>query len=201
MAGALSSVYLLPETQTAIIILSNTFALRDAPDWIAQPLVEVILDSPKRNDFVDLSENAAENSLGHQPNTQKILAKERVIETSHRELNEYTGRYYKSIGNPNPDIAISGDGLRMITQGFPYVHYDLYRYNYDVFAWDCDREKESHKTIYPQWAPNFHRISFLKGKSGKIKKLGWGFGGGKPEGEEVLKEIDQPVCLQRLTFS
>jgi hypothetical protein len=89
----------------------------------------------------------------------------------------------------------------MITQGFPYVHYDLYHYNYDIFAWDCDRDKESRKAIYPQWAPNFHRISFLKGKSGKIEKLGWGFDGAKPEGEEFSKAVDQSVCLPRPSFS
>jgi hypothetical protein len=52
MAGALSAVYLHPETQTGVIVLSNTFALCDTPDWIAQLLIEVILDSPERNDFM-----------------------------------------------------------------------------------------------------------------------------------------------------
>jgi hypothetical protein len=41
----------------------------------------------------DLADKIAKNSLSHHPNTQKILAEERIIGTSHRELSEYAGRY------------------------------------------------------------------------------------------------------------
>jgi len=134
MAGALSAVYLLPETQTAVVVLSNTFALCDAPDWVAQHLIEVILDSPVRNDFPELAKKAADNSLSHHPKTWRILAEDRVNGTKHQELSEYAGRYYNSIGNFYLDITVSGDRLRMITQGFPNVYYDLHHYYYDVFA-------------------------------------------------------------------
>ncbi|KAK3935639.1 beta-lactamase/transpeptidase-like protein [Diplogelasinospora grovesii] len=143
MAGALSAVYLLPETQTGIVVLSNTFALCDAPDWIAQFLVE-----------------ASQNARTHHVNTRKILAEERTLGAKPRELSKYVGRYYNSIGNFYLDVAVHGDnGLRMTTQGYPFVHYDLSHYHYDVFAGDCDRDAETRRTIYPQWSPNFHRIS------------------------------------------
>jgi hypothetical protein len=80
-AGALSSVYLLPGTQAAVIVLSNTLALCDAPDWIAQHVVEVILDSPKRNDFVDLADKAAKNSLSHHPkHSEEYLPRNESLE-------------------------------------------------------------------------------------------------------------------------
>ncbi|OTB08364.1 hypothetical protein M426DRAFT_19038 [Hypoxylon sp. CI-4A] len=155
MAGALSAVYLLPETQTGIVVLSNTFALCDAPDWIAQYLVEIILDSPERNDFVELAKEAAVNALHHYEETRRILAQERIIGTKSRELIEYTGRYYNSIKNFHLDVTISGDKLRMVAQGYQAVNYDLQHYNYDVFSWDCDRDAQTRKRTIEAQLGNF----------------------------------------------
>lgn len=176
MEGALSAICLLPETEMEIVILSNTFALCDAPDWIAQLLVEVILDSPEngRTEFIDVAEKASTNSLSHHGETRRTLEEERVPGTKHRGLVEYSGRYYNSIGNFFIDVAVHGDGLRMTIQGYPFVSHDLHHYHYDVFAWGCDRDAETRRAIYPQWSPDFHRISFIEG-DGKIRKLRWGF--------------------------
>ncbi|KAK4183336.1 beta-lactamase/transpeptidase-like protein [Podospora australis] len=208
--GALSAVYLLPETQTAIVVLSNTFALSDATDWIAQFLVEVILagiDNPnvvnklRENDFVQLAKAASENSLTGHPATQKILLRERVLGTQpSRELGEYAGRYWNSGRNFYLDVIVltkfqpggGEDLLRLTVQGKEETRYDLKHYHHDVFWWECgDRDKKSRLAIWPHGiAPEYHRVAFHAGEflDDGIKKLTWGFDGDHPGVNEFMRE-------------
>lgn len=38
---------LVPETENAIVVLANTLALNDVPDWAGQMVLEALLDVPK----------------------------------------------------------------------------------------------------------------------------------------------------------
>ena len=50
MPGALAAVNLIPETESAIVVLSNSLALNDTPDWVGQLVLEELLDASERND-------------------------------------------------------------------------------------------------------------------------------------------------------
>ena len=51
MPGALAAVNLVPETESAIVVLSNSLTLNDTPDWAVQLVLEELLDVPERNDY------------------------------------------------------------------------------------------------------------------------------------------------------
>nr|ODN96906.1 hypothetical protein L204_03618 [Cryptococcus depauperatus CBS 7855] len=55
--GALSLVVLLPDTESAIIVLSNALALNDVADWVGQLVLEEFLEVPEceRNDYITAS--------------------------------------------------------------------------------------------------------------------------------------------------
>ncbi|KAJ1669419.1 hypothetical protein EV182_008773, partial [Spiromyces aspiralis] len=63
LVGATSFVMMLPETESAVLVLTNTMAPNDAADWIGQLLVETLLDSPVRNDYVRLASESADRAL------------------------------------------------------------------------------------------------------------------------------------------
>ncbi|KAL8852761.1 MAG: hypothetical protein Q9221_002391 [Calogaya cf. arnoldii] len=59
----LSSAHLLPDTNTAIVVLTDSMANNDAADWIGQLLLETVLDNPDKNDYVAIAKESAAASV------------------------------------------------------------------------------------------------------------------------------------------
>ncbi|KAL9611293.1 MAG: hypothetical protein Q9167_004057 [Letrouitia subvulpina] len=177
MIGAQSSVYLLPDTQTAIVVLSNSLGLSESPDWIGQLLVEELLDTPaqQRTDFISYAKKVRAAALAIHPATQRTLEAERVPNTPAKPPDAYVGRYVNHLGIFHLDVAVDpaggrdGElGLSLIVQGFPEVCYRLYHYHHDIFVWDCDRDAESKKCMFPQAQIGWHRIKFEADEDGSF---------------------------------
>jgi len=116
MNGAMSAVYLLPELQSAIVTLSNSFDLCDTPDWIAQLLVETVINIPELNDYVVLAKKTSANSLTHHPATKKD---ERTPGTPMKPLEAYAGRYRNNIGNFYLEVTVDGNACVWGSKVFP----------------------------------------------------------------------------------
>lgn len=178
MIGASSSVYILPDMQTAVVVLSNTFGLADTPDWVGQLLLEAILDVQEKHkvDFVAYARKTRAAALAPHPATQRKLIAEQVHGTTSKPLSAYVGRYVNSRGYFHVDITVNQAAqgksiLRMTIQGIPEVYYLLYHYNYDTFAFDCDRDEESKRCFMPQAQIGFHRIKFEVNEEGIVESL------------------------------
>jgi len=63
--GATSFVMLLPETESALPVLTNTMAPNDADDWIGQLLVKTVLESHLRNHYVRLTSASVDGAKVH----------------------------------------------------------------------------------------------------------------------------------------
>ncbi|KAF5572545.1 penicillin-binding protein [Fusarium pseudoanthophilum] len=65
LPGSLTFVALLPETETVIVVLTNSLALNDAADWIGQLIIEDIVNVPSelRTDFIGLAQAAVAKNL------------------------------------------------------------------------------------------------------------------------------------------
>jgi CubicO group peptidase (beta-lactamase class C family) len=59
LVGFFSSVHVLPETGTVVVVLVNSSPKNDAADWIGQLLVERALDCAEKNDYVALARESA----------------------------------------------------------------------------------------------------------------------------------------------
>jgi hypothetical protein len=55
-----SGVYLFPELDTAIMLLSNCVALNDGPGWIGHLFMETLFEDPVKYDFVALAREMAD---------------------------------------------------------------------------------------------------------------------------------------------
>ena len=49
MPRSSSNVYAFPEVMTIVVVLQSTTSLNDCSDWIAQLLIETVLNLPERN--------------------------------------------------------------------------------------------------------------------------------------------------------
>jgi len=187
MNGATSAVYLLPESETVIVVLCNTLPLCDTPDWVAQLIIETILDCQDRNDFVTLADDTIKIALSHYPETQEQLDAEKKPGTPVLPLINYTGRYTNKMSNFFVDVHERAEGLHMTVQSFDSVYFDLYHYDHDTFAWDCDRDAETKRMIYPQAPIGWHKVSFQTDSEGNVTSLIWALDAAVPEGQEFTK--------------
>lgn len=69
LPGATSAVYLFPETRSGIVVLGNGYGLSDAPDWIAQLIIEALFETESKTDYVALAREAAEMSKSNRLRT------------------------------------------------------------------------------------------------------------------------------------
>ena len=60
LAGYTSSLFLVPDTESAVVVLSNSISLNDCADWVGQLILEALLDVEERNDYVNYAKESAD---------------------------------------------------------------------------------------------------------------------------------------------
>ncbi|TPX12368.1 uncharacterized protein E0L32_007015 [Thyridium curvatum] len=188
MPGYISSVHLVPSTHTAIVILGNTLSFADLPDYVGGLILNTILGSDDKVDFVSLVRECKASSINGPLRTAAQLESERKEGTSHKPLDAYVGRYSNAMGNLVLAVSVSedGDGLRMRLNDLPGTYYDLKHYHDDVFAWACNRDAEAKRAMFPQLSADFRRITFQAGEDGTIKSIFWVYARDEPKGERQI---------------
>lgn len=199
MPGALSSVHIIPDTHTAIVVLANSLPFSDVPDWVGGLLLEAVLDTPEPNDFVALATEARATAIAKPLETYELMEKAQKKGTPVKPLEEYVGKYYNNIGNFYLEVSVRGNGLRICVQGFDNTCYDLHHYENDTFAWDCNREAEMQKVMFPTWYEGIHKFHFATGPDKKIDRTVWSYGRDVSGlGETFMKaQSGQPVCWEQ----
>ncbi|KAI1123285.1 putative D-aminoacylase [Nemania abortiva] len=189
MPGYLTSVHLIPESQTVIVILGNTLAFSDLPDYVGGLILNTILGAKDEVDFLSLVRECKETSIQGPLRTAAKLEAERKAGTSHKPLTHYEGRYINEIGNWTLVVRVSGSGLRMNLNDLPETYYDLHHYHDDVFAWDCDRDAEAKRAMFPHLSAEFRKIYFQSDEHGRIASIHWSYARDEPEGEVFVKSV------------
>ncbi|CAD6579656.1 MAG: hypothetical protein ASARMPREDX12_009328 [Alectoria sarmentosa] len=148
MVGYQSSAILIPNTNSAIVVLSNTLANQHAADWIAQAVLEALLDVPHPTDFVALArEAAAENAMLFSYMHQVLVAK-RVLGTTCRGFDSYVGVYENTIKTFTIEVFSSEAGLGLSFNG-RHDEYELKHYHFDTFSFEMDYDDFLKKEMRP----------------------------------------------------
>ena len=187
MNGALSSVHMIPESSTAIVILDNGIPFADLPDYVGGLILETILETNEPTEFMPLVLESKMAAIERPIETARQLEAERKHGTSHKPLQEYEGRYMNAEGNFFLDVEVRGDGLRMRLQGLPLTYYDLYHYHDDIFAWKCDRDAEARRAMFPMLSVAFRKVCFLEDANETISQIHWAYARDEPMGEIFTK--------------
>lgn len=174
LVGMLSSVHLIPETETAIIVMTNSVPFTDPPDWVGQLIVETILGEKQPHDYIALSNKAKEFHFTRFPELKAEIEKGKTGKPPTNDILAYEGKYYNEAHNFVLEVVRNGDGLKMISQGFSDAAYELRPYDGDTFYWSVDREEEMvHKCMFPWLWPGLHKVTFESNGSGNFDRLAW----------------------------
>jgi hypothetical protein len=192
----LSSVHLLPESNTAMVVLTNSMGNNDTADWVGELLLQTILDVPPecQHDHIKLAIASAERSSNLWIDMAEKLEQERVPNTKPQGHDQYVGKYFNKVKTYHIEVLERDGKLMMCFQGRHEQLYDLEHYHYDVFSWSLTRDEDVRRGRFPVTRPQFYLFHFKSaGTAGEINGLVWSNDPAVPEGELFLKEEALPV--------
>lgn len=160
LSGFFSAVLLLPETDSAIIVLTNSISKNDCSDWISQLLLEALIDNDKKNDYVHLAQISSEASDQKMDDIPRQLFSKQIPNTSHRPLVEYTGKYYNQNRLWFLDVFLTEDGLRFSMKGDRRYVYKLSHFHYDTFSWIMTHDELVRLGRFPKNFPDMYLFKF-----------------------------------------
>jgi hypothetical protein len=189
LAGFLTSVHMIPDRNSVVVVLTNSFANGDTADWIGQILLENVVDCPDKNDYVMLATEAARNCVQAWTDLPELLRKNEKQGTSHRDLTAYTGIYPNSAGNWYMEIYLAEGALDMCFQGDRQQSYILQHYYDDVFSCPLTQLENARRGRFPVSDPNLFPLEF-ESETNKTDIVGvrWKQDPDTPEGTALLKE-------------
>ncbi|KAL8646846.1 MAG: hypothetical protein Q9226_006688, partial [Calogaya cf. arnoldii] len=188
LVGFLSSVFLIPDSETAVIVMTNSHPFADSSDWGGQLVLETILEGEPSHDFIQLTEDTKAAQFAAYSDLADELGAKKSRNQPTRALEDYCGVYYIEAGNLHLDIVVQGDKLLMIVQGLREVQYVLEPYDDDTFWWPVNREYEQCDQCMFSWTwSGVHLVSFLN-SHGSISALEWHHDVTTPSAERFVKK-------------
>lgn len=186
--GALAAVNLLPETQSAIVVMTNTLALNDCADWVGQLVLEALIGTEDKNDYLDLARTSVANLLAWHSTVEAALKKNQVHGTSPRNLQEYTGIYANCIKIMKIEVTQENNKLSFAIQGLESEKYELTHYQDDIFTWLRPRNELAGRGRFTHKGFLYYLLRFSAGDDGKIATLAWAHDADVPNGEIFDKQ-------------
>lgn len=187
LAAFLSSVILIPDTTSAIVVLTNSLANNDCADWIGQLLLETLIDTPEKNDYEQLARESAKSSVCQWKNIPKSLAKDRDTDTKAKPLSLYSGKYYNSARDWHMEIYHEQDQLYMCIQGDRQLSYTLKHHHNDTFSWALSQDENARLGRWPVTDPEFYLLEFQT-DGDIVANILWKFDVDIPQGQTLAKE-------------
>lgn len=188
LPGALASVILLPETQSAIVVMTNTLALNDCADWVGQLVLETLIQVKDKNDYLELSKRSAATALAWHSTVEAALKENQILGTSSRNLEEYTGTYTNSIKTMKIEVTREYNKLYFALQGLESEMYELTHYQNDVFTWLRPRNELAGRGRFTHQGFLYYMLRFSAGGVDGIDRLVWAHDVDVPDGEMFEKE-------------
>ncbi|KAI5457325.1 beta-lactamase/transpeptidase-like protein [Mariannaea sp. PMI_226] len=181
-SGYLTAIYIFPETESAIVVLGNSYGLGDGTDWSAQAITQAMFDLQPQVDFAEASRDRAK--VEYERYDRLVTEFEFYRQEAEKkegspavDLGDYVGRFENPGLKMTLDIKQDDSGvLRMIVNDVASQHHDL-RYfagnklgflpasreelilrefidwfQWDQFVLDFEREEESGAVVSVAWA-------------------------------------------------
>ena len=171
--GFTASAFLIPTTQSAVVVLTNALPYMDPTDFIGQLIVSALVGCEAPQGLVELSKAGRSTSLASYTALSASLDKHKEARPPSLPLFAYEGEYTNIAGNFVLSITTTDGGLSMVVQHLHFTRYSLQPYDGDTFYWPADRDAELKQCMWPIMFPGWHKIMFKPTNSGKIDRLVW----------------------------
>ena len=191
LVGYLSSVILIPETKSAIIVLVNTLANQDPADWIGQAFLEALLDVPSPHDFIHLAKEARDTYTSLFPKMHHALTKGRRRGTFKRSLHCYEGRFENLAETFILDVYVLEDELYLSLKGYRKEKHKLYYYDGDTLSFEMGYLDCLKREMWPKTYEGYYLLEFVAAEDADIRVVIWR---AVPQGELFVRRSRTSVA-------
>ncbi|KIX09847.1 uncharacterized protein Z518_00928 [Rhinocladiella mackenziei CBS 650.93] len=175
---------LLPETNSGVVVLSNSLGLTNHARWIGEMLVETLLGNKvDSSSYVALAKTDARRRVEKHDAIIRQLEQESSGQAPCRPLGSYTGKYWNAINNFCIEIFQKEDNLYVSFQGRKADTFMLLPFQNDSFYWKLTyddamklaRDADSPKAYYIlRFSPDCHSGSCRdSGPGEELLRLRW----------------------------
>ena len=187
LAGYTSSPFLIPDTESAIVILSNSICLNDCADWAGQLILEDLLGVEERNDYMKYAMESADAHLAKYPAMRASLEASRrshgIQSNQSKALDAYHGKYYNQLGDFYISITPNhaSNCLQLAFQGLDSLVWKMEHYQDNSFLWLMSRDEAVSRARFPYSSETLYKLEFLASdESGEIDSLLWAHDADRP---------------------
>lgn len=171
--GSLASTFLLPSSQSAVVVLANSLPLMDPTDFVGQLIMSPLVGEQPPSNLLELCKLGRSASMASYEALSAQLEKHKTTEPPRYPLAAYEGDYINAASNFVLSITRREDQLLMTVQNMPLTKYELFPYDGDTFYWPTNRNSELKQCMWPVLSTGWHKITFGAIDSTTIDKLVW----------------------------
>jgi CubicO group peptidase (beta-lactamase class C family) len=196
--GYYSAILLLPETQSAVVVLTNSIPLNDAADWIVQVYASALFGFRNPANYVEFAMESRKRMLGKVADMKTRFEEiRRHHPPAARPLEDYVCRYYNRAKTFIIEIKIHRfrrDHLELWFQGRDSQIYDLRHLQGDTFEWSLEYDESARRARFPITDYEYFVIDFHLDAHGEVLKLRWGKRiDALPDGMEMISDCRCPA--------
>lgn len=189
--GFLTSVTLIPETSSAVVVMSNTLGNQDLPDWTGLLILEELLNVPDRVDFLPYAQEAAATWSQQWPEMHATLDKDRESDGQIDDPSIYVGLYFNEVGTWFFDIFIQDGSLYMAYCGDRDSKYSLTQYRDSTLSFEITYEQSVARGLWPVPSADFYLLQFQDvHDDGRMGSIRWKYDWQEPGGENFRRNDD-----------
>ncbi|KAJ4158357.1 uncharacterized protein LMH87_008887 [Akanthomyces muscarius] len=197
LPGATSAVYLCPKTPSGVVVLSNGYGFCDAPDWVAQLIIEELFEIGSETDYVALARDAADASKAIRLSTVQKFEGIKVGDTTpSTKQKELEGRYHNAAGSFFVEIFSEKGDLRIAFQGQRGDAFTLRNLHGTTYTWFTSTRDMAQRGRHIHPAP-YYNIRFQKDFAFKVVGLKWAHHGSDASREFFIKDGLDASALPR----
>ncbi|KAH6989255.1 beta-lactamase/transpeptidase-like protein [Ilyonectria sp. MPI-CAGE-AT-0026] len=175
ITGYLNSLYIFPETKSAVVVLTNAQGAGDCSDLVARAIIQELFDLQPSLDFRAMATDICKEQLGAYGKMKSEYESHRKKDTPCPQNEELIGRYVNTNIRVTLSIFQDQEGLAMDINERASQRHRLTHYHDCTFGFlPASREEQQLRClvdyfVYTQFLISFHRT----GGSGEIKVLSW----------------------------
>ncbi|KAJ6021625.1 beta-lactamase/transpeptidase-like protein [Penicillium herquei] len=185
---------LLPESNSAVVVLTNSQSLNGGVRWIGELLVETLLNNyHNAPDYLNMAKTTTEALLERVKNINRTLAAGRTVDLPARPLDAYVGTYFNTAENFSIQIVHSKDNphLEVSYMGRQDDTFSLLPYQDDSFYWTLTHDEYARlgRGYFP--SVEYFIIKFGSATNGSdVSCLWWHHQSALPYPGEMFKKME-----------
>ena len=171
--GYFASAFLIPSTESAIVVLTNSLPSMDPTDFVGQLLMSHLLGEQPPQNLLELCKlGQARLRAGYKALAAQLEPRKDARPPLFR-LAAYEGDYFNAAGNFLLTITQRGKGLLMTMQNMPLTQYQLFPYDGNTFYWPANHNAEVKRCMWPIFSPGRHKVTFGATRKENVDHLIW----------------------------